>query len=224
MEEILIRLRSLGDPSYADFQRRLTPGIDPDSFLGVRVPALRKLAKELVKDGLRERFLDELPHSFYDENLLHSILLSGEKDYRRCIDRIEQFLPHIDNWAVCDTLRPKAFAKHHKELLPEAVRWTGSSETYTIRFGLDTLMSEFLDEDFDPSQLELAAAVQSEEYYVRMMAAWYFATALAKQWDASVPYLEEHRLGDWTHRKTIQKAVESFRISDEKKDYLRSLR
>ena len=224
MEEILYRLRSLAEPTYADFQRKLTPGIDPDAFLGVRVPALRKLASQLTKDGLRDRLLDELPHRYYDENLLHAILLSGEKDYRQCIDRIERFLPYIDNWAVCDTLRPKVFAKHHGELMSEVIRWTGSAETYTVRFGIDVLMSEYLDEDFDPDYLEIAAGVESEEYYVRMMVAWYFATALAKQWAATIPYLEQRRLCDWTHRKTIQKAVESFRLTDGQKETLRSLR
>ena len=224
MEEIVYRLRSLAEPAYADFQRKLTPGVDHDVFLGVRVPALRKLAVEIKKEGLREAFLDELPHRYYDENLLHAILLSGEKNYRQCIERIERFLPYIDNWAVCDTLRPKVFAKHHGELLSEVIRWTDSAETYTVRFGIDVLMSEYLDKDFDPAFLEIAAGVESEEYYVRMMVAWYFATALAKQWAAAIPYLEQHRLCDWTHRKTIQKAVESFRLTDGQKEYLRSLR
>ena len=224
MKDILSQIKALSDPPYADFQRKLTPGLDPDAFLGVRVPALRKLAAEIKKEGLREAFLDELPHGYYDENLLHSILLSGEKDYGRCIERIDAFLPYMDNWAVCDTLRPKVFAKHHRELLPECERWIYSSETYTVRFGLDTLMSEFLDADFDVSQLELAASVESEEYYVRMMQAWYFATALAKQWEATVPYIEQRRLEAWTHAKTIQKAIESYRITDEQKTYLRSLK
>ena len=224
MEEILIRLRTLGEPKNADFQRKLTPGLAPDAFLGVRVPALRKLAAEIKKEGLREAFLDELPHGYYDENLLHSILLSGEKDYGRCIERIDAFLPFVDNWAVCDTLRPKIFAKHHRELLPECEHWVRSSDTYTVRFGLDTLMSEFLDADFQASYLELAASVESGEYYVRMMQAWFFATALAKQWETTIPFLEQHRLCDWTHRKTIQKAVESFRITEEQKNYLRSLK
>ena len=224
MEEILLRLQSLGEAKYADFQRKLNPGLAADVFLGIRVPALRKLAAEIKKEGLREAFLDELPHRYYDENLLHAVLLSGEKDYQQCMDRIEQFLPYIDNWAVCVSLRAKAFAKHHWELLPEAIRWTGSESAYTIRFGLDTLMSEFLAADFDPSQLELAASVASEDYYVRMMVAWYFATALAKQWKAAIPFLEQHRLGDWVHRKTIQKAIESFRLTEEQKEYLRSLR
>ena len=224
MEDILIRLRALSDPSYADFQRKLTPGLAPDTFLGVRVPALRRLAAEVKKEGLREAFLDELPHGYYDENLLHAILLSGEKDYGHCIERIDGFLPYVDNWAVCDTLRPKVFAGHHRELLSECERWIRSRETYTVRFGLDTLMSEFLDADFQASYLELAASVESEEYYVRMMQAWYFATALAKQWEAAIPFLEQHRLCDWTHRKTIQKAVESFRITEEQKNYLRSMK
>ncbi|MBQ0134793.1 MAG: DNA alkylation repair protein [Clostridiales bacterium] len=224
MEEIISRLLSLRDPDNAAFQQKLTPGLDAEVFLGVRVPLLRKLAAELTKNGLREPFLDELPHFYYEENLLHSILLSREKDFRVCMERIEAFLPYIDNWAVCDTLRPKVFARHRAELLPAVKAWTRSSEAYTVRFGLDTLMSEYLDEDFSPELPELAASVESEEYYVRMMVAWYFATALAKQWDAVIPYMEQHRLCQWTHRKTIQKATESFRITEEQKSYLRSLR
>lgn len=224
MEEIISRLLSLRDPDNAAFQQKLTPGLDAEVFLGVRVPLLRKLAAELTKNGLREPFLDELPHFYYEENLLHSILLSREKDFRVCMERIEAFLPYIDNWAVCDTLRPKVFARHRAELLPAVKAWIRSSEAYTVRFGLDTLMSEYLDEDFSPELPELAASVESEEYYVRMMVAWYFATALAKQWDAVIPYMEQHRLCQWTHRKTIQKATESFRITEEQKSYLRSLR
>lgn len=224
MEEIISRLLSLRDPDNAAFQQKLTPGLDAEVFLGVRVPLLRKLAAELTKNGLREPFLDEFPHFYYEENLLHSILLSREKDFRVCMERIEAFLPYIDNWAVCDTLRPKVFARHRAELLPAVKAWIRSSETYTVRFGLDTLMSEYLDEDFSPELPELAASVESEEYYVRMMVAWYFATALAKQWDAVIPYMEQHRLCQWTHRKTIQKATESFRITEEQKSYLRSLR
>lgn len=224
MEEIISRLLSLRDPDNAAFQQKLTPGLDAEVFLGVRVPLLRKLAAELTKNGLREPFLDELPHFYYEENLLHSILLSREKDFRGCMERIEAFLPYIDNWAVCDTLRPKVFARHRAELLPAVKAWIRSSEAYTVRFGLDTLMSEYLDEDFSPELPELAASVESEEYYVRMMVAWYFATALAKQWDAVIPYMEQHRLCQWTHRKTIQKATESFRITEEQKSYLRSLR
>lgn len=224
MEEIISRLLSLRDPDNAAFQQKLTPGLDAEVFLGVRVPLLRKLAAELTKNGLLEPFLDELPHFYYEENLLHSILLSREKDFCVCMERIEAFLPYIDNWAVCDTLRPKVFARHRAELLPAVKAWIRSSETYTVRFGLDTLMSEYLDEDFSPELPELAASVESEEYYVRMMVAWYFATALAKQWDAVIPYMEQHRLCQWTHRKTIQKATESFRITEEQKSYLRSLR
>lgn len=224
MEEIISRLLSLRGPDNAAFQQKLTPGLDAEVFLGVRVPLLRKLAAELTKNGLREPFLDELPHFYYEENLLHSILLSREKDFRVCMERIEAFLPNIDNWAVCDTLRPKVFARHRAELLPAVKAWIRSSEAYTVRFGLDTLMSEYLDEDFSPELPELAASVESEEYYVRMMVAWYFATALAKQWDAVIPYMEQHRLCQWTHRKTIQKATESFRITEEQKSYLRSLR
>ncbi len=224
MEEISCRLMALRDAKYADFQRRLTPGVAAESFLGVRVPALRKLAKELERDGLREAFLDELPHRYYDENILHSVFLSTEKDYTHTLARIEAFLPWVNNWAVCDTLRPRVFAAHHRELLPVIFRWMQSKETYTVRFGILCLMNEFLGEDFDPAQAEAVAKLESGEYYVRMMAAWYFATALAKQWDAVIPFLDERRLHDWVHRKTIQKAIESYRITEEQKIWLRSLR
>lgn len=224
MKEIKERLLLLKDDKNADFQRKLTPGIPPESFLGTRVPSLRKLAKELEKEGLAQTFLAELPHKYYDENILHSILLSNEKDYTRCITAIKAFLPYINNWAVCDTLRPKSFARHNDALFGEIMQWIASNETYTIRFAIDCLMSEYLGGDFSPAHLEMVARVENEDYYVRMMVAWYFATALAKQWGATIPFMEQRRLPDWTHKKTIQKAIESYRITSEQKTYLRSLK
>ena len=223
MKEIQDILLSLADPEYAKFQSRLTPGIDVGRFIGVRLPALRKTAKTLAP-GLREAFLRELPHETYDENLLHAVLLESAKPYEDALEKTERFLPYVDNWAVCDTLRPRVFAKNKEKLLPKLYEWIDSPETYTCRFAIDMLMTHYLDGDFRIEYAERVAAVQSEEYYVRMMAAWYFATALAKQWDAVIPFIEQRRLPEWTHRKAIQKAVESYRITLEQKAYLRTLR
>lgn len=222
--DIQARLFELQDEKYADFSAKLTPGIPRETFIGVRIPALRKLAKEVAKDPACEEFLAAVPHAFYDENLLHVLLLSQIKDYDEALAGIQAFLPYIDNWAVCDILSPVAFKKHHDDIMKLIPSWIKSPETYTCRFGMGMLMSHFLDDDFKPEYLEMPAAVRSEEYYVNMMTAWFFATALAKQWDATIPYLENQRLDKWTHNKTIQKGVESFRITNEQKDYLRSLR
>ena len=186
----------------------------------------RKLAKQLTKEEPEavQAFLEELSHTYYDEDILHAILISEIKDYDRCIRETERFLPYIDNWATCDFSEPACFAKHKAELLPQIRQWIASEHTYTVRYGIGMLMRLYLDEDFEPQYLEWAAAVQSEEYYVNMMIAWYLATALAKQWDATIPYLEERKLSPWVHRKTIQKAVESYRITDEQKVYLKTLR
>ena len=224
MTQLQNRLFELSDAEYAAFQSKLAPNIAPDKFIGVRVPALREFAKEFSKSPECAEFLNTLPHEYYDENLLHSILLEKVKDYKGCMELVERFLPYVDNWAVCDTLRPKVFAKHRAELLPKLREWTASDKTYTCRFGIDMLMTHYLDDAFQPEYPELVASVRSDEYYVRMMAAWYFATALAKQWDAVIPYIENRRLDKWTHNKAIQKAVESYRITAEQKTYLRSLR
>lgn len=166
----------------------------------------------------------QLPHRYYEENNLHMMLITGIKDYEKCMEEIQRFLPCIDNWATCDYPAPKCFARHKDQVLEEAKRWISSGETYVIRYGIGMLMRLFLDEDFSSEYLEMAAAVQSQEYYVNMMIAWYFATALAKQWDATVPYIEQHKLSDWVHRKTVQKAVESYRITPEQKEYLKGFR
>lgn len=221
IEKLLFELR---DEKYAAFQAKLTPSVDPSLFIGVRVPEVRKLAKQLKNDPVAEEFLKELPHKYYDENMLHGLLVSEIKDYDRAIDETDRFLPYVDNWAVCDIMSPKVFKKHKAELLDKIKEWSSSSETYTIRFGLEMLMSHYLDDDFRAEYLEIPAGVRSEEYYVNMMIAWFFATALTKQWDSTIPYIEGNRLDKWTHNKTIQKAIESYRITDEQKTYLRTLK
>lgn len=223
-EEIRKELFLMQDRKYRDFQSRLMPTVDPERMIGVRTPALRKLAKEMGKSGDSASFLAKLPHRYFDENQLHAFLLSEMKDFPRCMEEVERFLPYIDNWATCDQLSPKVFRKHRNELLLRISEWIRSKETYTIRFGIGMLMQHFLDEDFDPAYLEMVAALRSEEYYVNMMIAWYFATALAKQYDAALPLMENRRLSDWTHNKAIQKALESFRVTPEHKEVLRSLR
>ena len=223
-DEITTKLFSLQDTAYRDFQVKLIPGMDAQKEIGVRTPELRKLSKELAKrEDIRE-FLNDLPHQYFDENQLHAFILSGEKDFEKCMEDLERFLPYVDNWATCDQTSPKVFRKHRKELLDAIRRWIESDHPYTVRFAIKMLMEHFLDEDFDPAYPEMVAEVRSEEYYIRMMIAWYFATALAKQYEAVLPYLEQKKLDVWTHNKTIQKAVESYRITDKQKEYLKSLK
>lgn len=223
-EEILQRFFALQDLKYRDFQAKLMPTVDKSTIIGVRTPALRRLAKEFAKREDVGAFLDALPHGYYDENNLHGFLLCEEKDFDRVITRLDAFLPYIDNWATCDLLSPKVFKKHKAELLPHIRRWLASSKVYTVRFGIEMLMSHYLDEDFTPEYFDWVAVLRSEEYYVNMMIAWYFATALVKQYDTALPILLEQRLMPWTHNKIIQKAIESYRITDEQKAYLRSLK
>lgn len=223
-KEILERLFALQDLEYQAFQSKLLPSISPDSMIGVRTPALRQLAKELGKRADIEGFLSALPHRYFDENQLHAFLISDVKDYNHTVFLINAFLPYVDNWATCDQMSPKAFRRHRAELLEEIGRWISSEHTYTLRFGIGMLMQHYLDEDFRAEYPARVAALRSDEYYVNMMIAWYFATALAKQYDAALPYLEEHQLAPWTHNKTIQKAIESYRITDEQKKYLRTLK
>lgn len=218
------RLRSLSDEKYASFQCNLIPNVPPETILGVRTPQLRLLAKELEKKGEMESNVAALPHRFFEENQLHAFLLSLMKDFDRCISEVERFLPYVDNWATCDQLSPKCFAKHRKRLLPHVECWLKSQQEYTVRFGIGMLMRYFLDDAFELRFLDSVANIRREEYYIRMMQAWYFATALAKQYDAAVPYIERHCLPQWTHNKTIQKAIESYRVSEEHKVYLRTLR
>lgn len=222
--EIRTELMRLRDPDYREFQSKLIPTVDPETVIGVRTPELRALAKRLAKRPETEAFLAELPHWYFDENQLHGFLISGMRDYERCIAALERFLPFVDNWATCDQMSPKVFRTHRAELLPYIRRWLESGETYTVRFALGMLMEHYLDADFAPEYPALAASVRSDEYYVNMMIAWYFATALAKQYDTVLPYLKQHRLAAWTHNKTIRKAVESYRIPPERKAYLKTLK
>lgn len=224
MDAIQEKMFALQDLNYRQFQAKLMPTVDPEQIIGVRMPALRKLAKELKGTAEAEAFLAALPHRYYDENNLHGLLLCARSGYEETVAGLEIFLPHVDNWATCDLLSPRAFRTHPPQLPEQIRRWLDSGDTYTVRFGLEMLMSFYLDECFRPEYLDWAAEVKSEEYYVRMMVAWYFATALAKQYDAALPYLTSRRLEQWTHNKTIQKAVESYRITPEQKDALRALR
>lgn len=226
MKLIYEKLYALRDEKYAAFQSKLTPNVSPDLFIGVRVPVVRTLAKELKKSNPEEvkEFLNELPHKYYDENMLHGILLSLMKDYIESIDKVNLFLPYVDNWAVCDIMSPVSFKKHKDELINEIPKWIKSEDEYAIRFGIEMLMSHYLDEDFKPDFLYLAASVKSDKYYINMMTAWYFATALAKQWEDAVKILTGHLLDPWVHNKTIQKAKESYRITKEQKEYLETLK
>ena len=223
-DDIRKDLFELQDLKYRDFQKKLIPSADPESVIGVRTPSLREYAKQAAKREDISGFLEVLPHRYFDENQLHAFIISLMKDYDRCIAELNRFLPYVDNWATCDQMSPKVFKKHRKELLPEIKKWIASGQTYTVRFGIGMLMEHFLDEDFAPEYPEMVAGVRSEEYYVNMMIAWYFATALAKQYDAVLPYIEGRRLDAWTHNKAIQKSVESYRITPEQKEYLRALK
>ncbi len=218
------KLFSLKDDKYAEFQSKLIPAVPRTGFIGVRTPELRKLAKDLAKLPDTAQFLDDLPHETFDENNLHGMIISYLKDYDETIRRLDEFLPFVDNWAVCDQMSPAIFKKHKNALLSEIKRWQMSDREYTVRFGTGMLMAHYLDEDFSTEYIEWAAVANRDEYYVKMMTAWFFATALSKQYDSTVIWLEQRRLDTWTHNKAIQKAVESYRISDEKKQYLKTLR
>ena len=218
------KLLTVKDDEYREFQVKLVPNISPASILGVRTPDMRKIAKEVSQSDERDSFLKELPHKYYEENLVHFFIISTIKDFDECIAAVETFLPYIDCWPVSDQSSPKVFKKNHNKLLPYIRKWIASDHVYTARFGIRMLMNEYLGDDFKEEYLELAASNKGEDYYLKMMVAWYFATALAKRYDESVKYIEERKLDEWVHRKAIQKAVESYRISDEHKEYLKSLR
>lgn len=224
MTDIQKALFALQDQKYRDFHSKLMPTVDPACIIGIRTPELRKFAKQFAKSGAAEAFLRELPHTYYEENNLHGFLIESMRDFDRVVVELNVFLPHVDNWATCDMMRPKVFAKHREDLLPWIRCWMAEEHPYTIRFGIEMLMVHFLEDAFEPEYLDWVAALRAEEYYVNMMIAWYFATALAKQYDAVLPVLEERRLDAWTHNKAIQKAVESYRITAEQKEYLRSLK
>ncbi len=220
-QDLKAALHNVQDETYREFMIRLVPNLPPDTILGVRTPELRRIAREL-KD--REVFLNQLPHGCFEENQIHAFLLERERDFSKGLEQVEKFLMHVDNWATCDQLRPKTFGKNRQHLLPHISTWLASNHPYTVRFGIGMLMNHFLDTEFDSQYLDMVAAVRREDYYVKMMAAWYFATALAKQFDAVLPYISQGRLDPWVHRKTIQKAVESFRIPEEQKQILKSFR
>ena len=224
MEDIERSLFQLRDEGYRTLQAKIIPTVAPERMIGVRTPALRALAEEVGKRPDGEAFLHALPHRYFDEDQLHAFILSEMKDFDRCLMEVERFLPYVDNWATSDQLSPKCFKKHRRELLPSIQRWMASGATYPVRFGVGMLMQHYLEEDFDPAYLSWVADLRSEEYYVNMMRAWYFATALAKQYEAAVSYLEGGALDPWTHNKAIQKAVESYRITDERKANLKRLR
>ena len=223
-EEIRDELFRLQDTKYRDFQVKLIPGKTVDDMIGVRTPDLRKYAKQLAKRDDVDEFLNTLPHQYFDEDQLHAFILCEIKDYDTCIEKVDAFLPFVDNWATCDQMSPKIFKKHKDELLVWVDKWMTSKKTYTLRFGIGMLMEHFLDEDFDIRYPERISKIRSEEYYVNMMIAWYFATALAKQYDVILPFIKDKRLSSWTHNKAIQKSVESYRITDEQKAYLRTLK
>ena len=223
-DDIRKELFALQDTKYQDFQAKLIPGKTADVMIGVRTPELRKLAKEMAKRPDIDEFLSDLPHGYFDEDQLHAFIVSGMKDYDKCMAEVERFLPYVDNWATCDQMSPKVFKKHRPALAIQADRWLDSGHTFTVRFGVGMLMEHFLDEDFDIKYPERVAELRSDEYYVNMMIAWYFATALAKQYDAVLPYIENKRLDTWTHNKAIQKAIESYRITPDQKEYLRTLK
>ena len=224
------------DLKFKAFHSRLIPTIPADTVIGVRTPDLKLIAKNFSTDPNIDKFLNRPPHKYYDENQVHSFILSGIKNFDVCIAQVEKFLPYVDNWATCDQLRPKVFGnttEHHEKLLKSVKLWIRGrlasgeqveDDTYVVRFGIEMLMTWFLDEDFEPMFLRWVAAVRREDYYVKMMVAWYFATALAKQYDATIPYIQEHKLEPWTHNKAIQKAIESYRITPEQKAYLKTLK
>ena len=211
------------DDKYKEFQAKLVPNIDSDTILGIRTPEMRKIAKELFESNNFDSFLNELPHKYYEENLIHFFVISMIKDFNKCIEEVERFLPYVDCWPVSDQATPKSFRKNHDKLLPYIKKWIKSKHVYTARFGIRMLMNEYLGDDFKKEYLELVSSVKSDDYYLKMMVAWYFATALAKKYDETIPFFENRLLDEWVHKKAIQKAIESYRVSEEHKKYLRSL-
>lgn len=225
IEELIRKdLFALQDISYKEFQSKLIPNVNPDVIIGIRTPALRKYAKELSKTSQAEEYLTILPHSYYEENNLHCFLIEEIKDYATVINALDAFLPFVDNWATCDMMSPKIFKQHLPELIIKIKEWLNTDHTYTKRFGMSMLMKFYLNENFKTEYLDMVVSVKSDEYYVNMMIAWFFATALAKQYDATLPYLEQYRLEKWVHNKAIQKANESYRITPEQKAYLKTLK
>ena len=224
MQEITEQLITMKDEVYKNFHGKLMPTINPDTILGVRVPLLRKFSNQLSKSFSKEeieRFMSELPHRYYEENNIHAFLIEKINDYEECIAALDKFLPYVDNWATCDMMNPKIFKKNTQKLFDKIEEWMSSSHVYTIRFGIGMLMRFYLDDNFSTQYLDMVANIVSDEYYVNMMKAWFFATALAKQYEATLPYIQQNRLDIWSHNKAIQKSIESFRVSKEHKEELR---
>ena len=224
-EEIRNCLFELKDEKYKEFTLKIIPGLEPDNVIGVRTPQIAKIAKEIIKSGDYSSFLDDCPHKYYEEMGIHVAIINSMKDYDSVIREIDRFIPYVDNWATCDGIKPKkAFSKNCDRLIIDAKRWIKSEHTYTKRFGIEMIMNFFLDDNFKREYNDLVASIRSDEYYINMMIAWYFATALAKQYNDTIPFIENRRLDEWTHKKTIQKARESYRITEEQKEYLKSLK
>ena len=223
MNSIIKELEKIKDTEYRDFQIKLIPTTNK-KVIGVRTKELRNIAKKMINNPRYELFLNELPHEYFEEDQLHGFLLSEIKDYDVCIKKLNEFLPYVNNWATCDQTSPKIFKKNHDKLIIEIKKWIVSKETYTIRFGIKMMMDHYLDDDFKEEYLRMISKIKSEEYYVKMMIAWFFATSLAKQYEKTIPYLEKRVLNPWIHHKTIQKAIESYRITKDEKDYLKSLK
>ena len=221
---VLNSLKAQEDKDFKEFQSKLVPNIDPATIIGVRTPQMKQIAKQYFGTNEGNAFLKKLPHKYYEENMEHFFMIAMIKDFDECTAAVEEFLPYIDCWPVCDQSSPKVYKKNHDKLLPFIKKWIGSEHVYTARFGMRMLMNEFLDADFKKEYLKLVADKQGDDYYLKMMIAWYFATALAKQYDAAIIYIEKHKLDPWVHRKAIQKAVESYRVTEEHKNYLKSLK
>lgn len=224
--DIVKELFKLQDVGYKEFNQKLIPTVEKDRVIGIRMPVLRNFAKEIYKNNFDDciKFLEKLPHFYFEENNLHAMIIENMKDFKKVMEYTEKLIPYIDNWATCDTFSPKIFKKHSKEVYEKILNWINSENTYVIRYGIGLLLSNYLDENFEKVHLEIVSKIRSEEYYVNMMVAWYFATALSKQYESTIEFIENHTLDIWTHNKAIQKSVESRRITDEQKIYLRSLK
>ncbi len=217
-------LEQYRDDSSRDFSAKIVPNVDKSKILGIKVPFLRKLAKEIFKNNQYESFLNELPHKYFEENLLHGFIIQQIKNYDLALIETKRFLPYVDNWAVSDTFAPKVFKKNLDKLISEIKIWLKSNDTYIIRFGTTCLMDFYLDDAFKEEYLNLLIPINSDEYYINMAIAWYYATALAKQYEPTIKIIENKLLSRWIHNKTIQKANESYRVTDEHKQYLKSLK
>ena len=217
-------LFSLSDPKHAEFCSKLMPTVDKNIVLGIKTPILRKYASKIYGTNEARNFMSELPHQYFEENNLHAFLIEMISDFDECITEIERFLPYVDNWATCDSMRPKIFKKNTALLKEKAEKWLESENVYTVRFGIEMFMVYFLDDEYSLEYSGLITQIRSDEYYIKMMVAWYFATALAKKYDSTLPFIENKALDDWTHNKAIQKAIESYRITKEQKEYLKTLK